>query len=182
MASFFRRLTWWLRQRRKEDELRQELEFHLAEEAEERRGAGLTEDEARWAARRDLGNEARLRSEVRALWTWRPLEELTQDLRYGLRTMFKNRAVTIFAVVSLALGIGANTAIYSFMDSILMRSLPVSDPESLVVAKWRSRPFNRAATPNEFVMRGIDGSVYRDSGGITAAIFPLPAFERLQEA
>jgi macrolide transport system ATP-binding/permease protein len=183
MTSLIRRFTWWLRQRRKEDEVSEELRFHLAQEAEERRAEGLTEDEARWAAQRDLGNEARLREDARAIWTWRPLEELTQDLRYGLRTMFKNRAVTIFAVLSLALGIGANTAIYSFMDSILMRSLPVSDPESLVVMTWTAKPFNygrRATNGSEFVLRSISGSF--NSSEASGRIFPFVAFERLRQA
>ena len=126
--------------RRKEDELREELQFHLENEADERQAEGLTEDQARWAARRDLGNVTLLQEDTRTLWTWTPLEQLVQDLRYGLRTMFKHRAFTALAALSLALGIGANTAIYSFMDSILLRSLPVPDPASLVVVKWRSKP------------------------------------------
>ena len=67
---------------------------------------------------RDLGKEARVREDVRAIQTWRPIDEVSQDLRFAFRTMFKNRAVTTFAMLSLALGIGANTAIYSFMDAI----------------------------------------------------------------
>ncbi|OFW47194.1 MAG: multidrug ABC transporter substrate-binding protein [Acidobacteria bacterium RIFCSPLOWO2_12_FULL_67_14b] len=183
MTSLVRKFKWWLQQRRKEAELREELEFHLALEAEERRVAGMTEDEARLAARRDLGNEARLREDVRTLWTWRPIEELTQDLRYAFRTLFKNRAVTAFAVLSLALGIGANTAIYSFMDAILLRSLPVADPASLVVMHWRATPFNfgwRAVNGSEFVLHSISGSF--DAKGANGRIFPYAAFERLQEA
>jgi predicted permease len=181
MTSHFRKFTWWVQRRRKEAELREELQFHLAEEADERQADGLTEDQARWAACRDLGNVTRLREDTRTLWTWTPLEQLAQDLRYALRMMFKNRAFTALAALSLALGIGANTAIYSFMDSILLRSLPVSDPGSLVVVKWRSRPFN-FATGAEFVMHSVDGSTYNDPEGKTASIFPFPAFERLQEA
>jgi macrolide transport system ATP-binding/permease protein len=181
MTSFFRKFTWWVQRRRKENELREELEFHLANEADERQADGLTEDQASWAARRDLGNVTLLREDTRTLWTWTPLEQLAQDLRYGLRMMFKNRAFTALAVLSLALGIGANTAIYSFMDAILLRSLPVSDPASLVVVKWRARPVN-FADRFEFVLHSIDGRTYRDSAGISAAIFPFPAFERLQEA
>ncbi len=180
MTSLFRKFTWWIQRRRKEDQLREELNFHLAEEADEHQAGGLTEDQARWAARRDLGNVTLLREETRTLWSWILLEQLAQDLRYGLRSMFKNRLFTALAALSLALGIGANTAIYSFMDSILLRSLPVSDPASLVVVKWRSRPF--ANTGNEFVLHSIDGTTYRDRSGVTAAIFPFPAFERLQEA
>jgi macrolide transport system ATP-binding/permease protein len=181
MASLFRKFAWWLERRRKENELREELQFHLAEEAGERQSDGLSEEQARWAARRDLGNVTLLQEDTRSLWSWVLLEQLAQDVRYGLRTMFRNRVFTALAALSLALGIGANTAIYSFMDSILLRSLPVSDPASLVVVKWRSRPVN-FSHGNEFVLHSIDGRTYRDRSGITAAIFPFPAFERLQEA
>src|SRR4029453_18135386 len=89
-----------------------------------------------------------------------------------------NRFFTVLAAMSLALGIGANPAIYSFMDAILLRSLPVPDPASLVVVKWRSRPTARG---EDFVMRSGDGSTYRDGADLNAAIFPFPAFERLRE-
>ncbi len=74
MKTQWRRFIWWLQPRRKEAELSEELQFHLEQEERERRAAGLPEDEARWAARRDLGNEARVREDARALWTWRPLD------------------------------------------------------------------------------------------------------------
>src|SRR6185503_13963812 len=131
MIALFRKFTWWWQRRRKEDELREELQFHLAEEAGERQADGLSADQARWAARRDLGNVTLLREDTRTLWTWTPLEQLAQDVRYAARTMSRNRAFTALAALSLALGIGANTAIYSFMDSILLRSLPVPDAASL---------------------------------------------------
>src|SRR6266700_2637834 len=110
MTSFLRKFTWWRHRRRKEDQLREELEFHLAQEAEERQGDGLPEAEARRAARRDLGNVVLVREDTRTLWTWTLLEQLAQDVRYAVRTLFKSRAVSAFAVLSLALGIGANTA------------------------------------------------------------------------
>ncbi len=178
--TLFRKLSWWMQRRRREAELREELEFHLDEEAEARRADGLPSDQARSAARRDLGNVTLLREETRTLWTWTLLEQVAQDLRFALRTMRKNPAFTALAALSLALGIGANTAIYSFMDAILLRSLPVADPASLVVIGWRSKPFDM--TRNDFVMHGIDGSTYRDASGVTAGIFPFPAFERLQQA
>ena len=74
------------------------------------------------------------------MWTWTYLEQLAQDCRYGLRTMAANKTFSLLAILSLALGIGANTAIYSFMDSLLLRSLPVSDPESLAVLNWGAQP------------------------------------------
>ena len=180
MTDIVRKLRWWLRRRDKEEELRAELQFHLTEEIEERRAAGLPADEAAWAARRDLGNATLVREDTRSLWSWLLLEQLAQDVRYGVRGMFRNRLFTILAALSLALGIGANTAIFSFMDAILLRSLPVPDPASLVVVKWRSVPYRSGA--REFVMRSTDGSTYRDAAGVTGAIFPFPAFERLQDA
>src|SRR6266545_71925 len=182
MTSLFRKFRWWLQRRRKETELREELQFHLAEEMEDRRADGLSEDDARWAARRDLGNATLLREDTRALWSWVLLEQLAQDLRYGLRGMFAHRTFTFLAALSLALGIGANTAIFSFMDSILLRALPVSDPASLIVVKWRSKPVINSSNGREFVLHSIDGHTYPDRSGVTAAIFPFPAFERLREA
>ena len=87
----------------------------------------------------ELGNLTLAAEDARAAWTWLWLERLGQDLRYARRSMFHNKAFTALAVLSLALGIGANTAIYSFMESILLRSLPVAEPGSLVVMKWRSQ-------------------------------------------
>src|SRR5688572_24009968 len=180
MTSLFRKVQWWLQRRRKEQELHEELQFHLAEEIEERRADGLSTDQATWAARRDLGNATLLREDARTLWSWMLLEQLAQDVRYGLRGMFKNRMFTALAALSLALGIGANAAIYSFMDSILLRSLPVADPATLIVVKWQRGPLD-SANAGRSVMRSMDGSVYRTPSGVIAAIFPYPAFERLQE-
>ncbi len=132
MTSFFRKLSC-LTRRHREDEILEELQFHLDEEAEGRQAEGMTQEAAQRAASRHLGNITLVKEETRAVWTWIFWEQLSQDLRYALRTMINNRAFTALAVLSLALGIGANTAIYSFMDSILLRSLPVADPESLVL-------------------------------------------------
>ena len=181
MTSLFRKFSWWRQRRRREDELREELQFHLEEEAGEGEAAGLSSDDAGWAARRDLGNVTLLREDTRMLWSWLLLEQLGQDIRYGVRAMSRNRLFTVLAVLSLALGIGANTAIYSFMDSILLRSLPVSDPASLVAVRWQSKPFG-SGTTNAFVMRSMDGNTYREGSSVVSGIFPFPAFERLKGA
>ena len=118
MSSFFRKLNWLRRRPSKEDELREELQFHLDEEAEERQAQGLANEEAQRAARRDLGNITSVQESTRAAWGWTLVEQFGQDLRYACRTMVANRLFTMLAVMSLALGIGANTAIYSFMDAI----------------------------------------------------------------
>ena len=173
MTSFFRKLSWLRRRRSKEDELREELQFHLEEETEERQAQGLSGEEARRAARRELGNLSQVQENTRAAWGWVLVEQFIQDVRYAFRTMASNRLFTLLAILSLALGIGANTAIYSFMDAILLRSLPVSDPQSLVVFNWHAKPHAR-----EWVMHGMSGRTYEDPDkGETGGIFPYPAFE-----
>jgi predicted permease len=174
MTPWLRRLGWWFRRGTREETLRAELEFHLEEEARERRDEGMTEQGAAWAARRDLGNVTRLREDARAVWTSRLLDQLTQDVRFAFRTMWRNRTVTAVSALTLALGIGANTAIYSFMDAMLMRSLPVSDPQSLVTLAWKT---------NRREMHGSNrhNVNYNDSdGGWVGGIFSYPAFDFLQ--
>jgi macrolide transport system ATP-binding/permease protein len=157
MSSFFQKLRFWSHRRRNEEDLRDELQFYLEEEAEERQAAGSTREDARYAARRDIGNLTLVHEEARTAWTWTWLEQLAQDCRYGLRTIAANKMFSILSVLSLALGIGANTAIYSFMDSLLLRSLPVSNPESLALLNWHVNPAG-----DDSVMHGMSGSSWTE--------------------
>src|ERR671938_1433990 len=120
----------WRRWNRAED-LERELRGHLELEAEEQHDAGLSAKEARYAAQRALGNTTLIKEDVRAVWNWTLLEQIGQDLRYAARTMRKNWGFSTVAILSLALGIGANTAIFSLIDALLLKSLPVKDPQSL---------------------------------------------------
>src|SRR5260370_19140808 len=105
----------------------------------------------------------------------RVAEQFIQDLRYGLRTMARQPLFTLMAALSLALGIGANTAIYSFIDAILMRALPVQEPQSLMVVKWHSKA-------HPAVAHHFSGSTYQDSKtGYTSGNFPYPSFELLRD-
>ena len=179
MRAFLRKLRWLTQSGRKEAELRDELQFHLEEEAEERRAEGLAEDEARWAARRELGSLALVQENTRAAWGWTILEQLAQDARYAFRTMAANRLFTALVVMCLALGIGANTAIYSFMDAILLRALPVSDPGALVVLNWHAKSPTRFP---DFVMRSMSGSSWRNAeSGTTSGMFPFAVYELFQQ-
>ncbi len=181
MHSLFRKLIWLTRRHRKEDDLRDELEFHLQEEADELRAQGLSHADARYAARRDLGNLALVKEDVRAAWSWTFLDQLAQDLRYAARTMRRNKTFTALAALSLALGIGANTTIYSFLDALLLRSLPVANPGSLVVINWQTRL--GAWRNGDFVMEEQhgDGGAYDDPSGSVGDIFPYLGFQFFQK-
>jgi putative ABC transport system permease protein len=133
MASFIRKVLWQVRRRRKEAELREELAFHLAEETAERASTGLTDDQARRAARRDLGNVATVLEETRAAWGWVLLEQFLLDLRYAGRMLARTPAFTVAAVITLALGIGLTTSIFSIVNTVLLRPLPFDEPEGLVI-------------------------------------------------
>ena len=177
MNAFLRKLAWLMNRRSKEDQLAAELQFHLEEEAEELQEAGFKGDEARRAARLELGNVGRVQEDTRATWGWPLAEQFLQDLRYAGRTILRSPGFTLVATLTLALGIGANTAIFSFLDALLMRSLPVADPASLVVLNWH---VTGKKSLRYSVIHNMQGRFWADSKtGLTTAIFPYPAFELL---
>src|ERR1700722_10413145 len=176
-----RRLRYWVESARRSAALREEIELHLAEKAAELQAFGMTVERARAEARRRFGNVGQKQEESREIWKTRFLSELGQDIRYGCRTMTANKSFSALAVLSLALGIGANTTIYSFMESILLSSLPVADPESLVVLNWHSRPPQNANKESVHVMHGLQGLAWPgDQGEMVLGIFPYAAFDTLR--
>jgi predicted permease len=167
---------------RRSEALREEMELHLAEKAAELEADGMPAGRARAEARRRFGNVGLKHEESREIWLTRFLSELGPDVRYGYRTMTANKAFSALAVLLLALGIGANTAIYSFMESILLRSLPVADPESLVVLNWHSRPPQEGSKEWVHVIHGVQGILWPgDKGAMVSGMFPYGALETLRE-
>ncbi|MGA8026110.1 MAG: ABC transporter permease [Bryobacteraceae bacterium] len=133
MRRLLRRLGWLLQRSRKDAELNQELQFHLEEETDERRERGAEEHEAKWAARRDLGNLTLVKENTRAAWSWTAVEGLAQDLRYALRGFKNNPGFALTAILSLTLGLGTSLAIYTAADNLLLRPLPYPHSSQLVM-------------------------------------------------
>jgi macrolide transport system ATP-binding/permease protein len=160
---------FWKRKRNPED-FAEEIRAHIELEADEQKAEGRPD--AHFAARRAFGNVTALRerSYERGRTAW--LDELSQDVRYALRTMRRSPAYTAGAALLLALGIGANTAIYSFVEAVALRDLPVSDPDSLVLLKWSAgkAKFNRRHS----------GEAHTDpQRGHVSGNFPYRAWEAL---
>jgi len=145
----YRLKTLWRRDAQ-DAELDAELQFHLDAEAEEHIAAGLPADRARQAARRSLGNVALAKEDARAVWTWGAVERALQDVRYGIRVLARQRSFTVTAIATIVLIVGGTTAVFTLVNSVLLRPLPYPASNRLVML--------RAHDP-----RGGTNMTYRDA-------------------
>jgi len=144
LASLFRRKEIYQR-------ANEELEFHLAMLEQRIIASGVSPDEARILARRQLGNTTRIKEQTLEAWRYTLVDTLIRDFRYALRTLRKNLSFSATAVLTLALGIGATTAIFSVVYSVLIKPLPYLNADELVRIRhgaraWISRSSLRART------------------------------------
>src|SRR5688572_9213330 len=130
---FLHRLRTSLRRGRRRDDLSEELQFHLQNEIERNITTGMTPDEARYAALRSFGGVDQVKEQCRDMRRIRWIEGFCRDLKFGLRMFLKNPGFTVVAILTLALGIGTTTAVFGLVDHVLLRMLPVKDPEQLVL-------------------------------------------------
>jgi predicted permease len=176
--NFWLRLKLVFRRRQLERDLDDELKFHLAMREQKLREQGVAAEEAPYAARRQFGNATLLKETSRELWGFRSIETFAQDLRYGLRQLKRNPGFTAVAVITLALGIGVNVAIFSLVDQLLLWSIPAREPSRLVKLEGmysKAYPFYCAYRDHNQVF----SSVFASSNHLAVGIRPesAPAIE-----
>ncbi|HJS75690.1 MAG TPA: ABC transporter permease, partial [Vicinamibacteria bacterium] len=130
--KILRRALFYLRREEFDRELEEEMRFHREMKREEKLASGMTSEEARRAAEREFGRTSRLLEESRETWGVALLDSLAQDVRLGLRALRLRPGFTLIALLSLALGIGANTAVFTLLNEAFLRPLPVAAPEEMV--------------------------------------------------
>jgi predicted permease len=176
IGQILKRLAYLGRRKKLDHELEEEMHFHIDMKVREMVESGMSENDARYAALREFGNRGLMKRDSRNMWRFIVIETLIQDIRYGLRTFTRNPVFTVAVVLTLALGIGANTAIFTLVDSVMLRLLPVENPERLLVFGNRSGMGSmNTDRPEERDTSLISYPLYRDFAETTEVFSELAA-------
>lgn len=175
LRIFLSRLRGLFQKRKLEDELADEIQSHLEMQVEEHVRQGMSPEEARYLALRKFGGVEQVKETYREQRSLPAVETFVRDLRYGFRMLRRSPGMTAVAIVSLALGIGANTALFSAVYAVLIKPLPVDEPERLVLFEWQAgRPFRTSGmsgTSNVEVAAGKRG----------LSLFRYDVFDQMQQ-
>ncbi len=168
----------WIKQllsrHRPYSDLSEEIQEHLAEKIDELMAGGMSRGDATHAARREFGNVVLIEERGREVWRWPFIENFLMDVRYGARQLRRSPGLTAVVVLSLALGIGANTAVFSLIDAVMLKGLPVQEPERLVLLSWTSQGWPAV------IRRLGAGGLTQEGDRNTGAAFSHPIFADIQ--
>src|SRR5260370_28336977 len=173
--SWINRLWGAFRKKTLEEQLNDELQFHIEMRTREFVAAGMTPEEARHKASRLFGNQTHLKERTRDMDMIGWIETLLQDLRYACRILRRSPIFASVAVLSLALGIGANTAIFTLIDAVLLRMLPVKNPHELVLLRWVV-----PAGQHPMGSHWMDGSTWDEQGKGVGTSFSHPTYQEIR--
>ncbi len=176
IRTLYLRLRGLFQKNQTENDLSEELRFHLQNEIEKNIKAGMTPGEARYTALRAFGGVDQVKEECRDVRRARLIEDLWQDVRYGCRKLRTSPGFTLLAVLSLALGIGANTAVFTVVNAVMLKMLPIRNPEELVLLRWSCVKYPSPLVNTLWGSWGGD-----EAGRDSSTSFSYPAFKSISD-